>query len=287
MPQGALTIRKATAEDFERVYPLLQSFADPPIAKEVWRKIFFIPWKSPEDFCGYVLLKDEDVKGYLGLLFSERQIEGRLVKFCNMTSWIVSEECRGQSLPMLLQALKLKDCIVTNFTASPTVAKILVKLGFTEFSVDQLVLFPVPSLGTRGRDCIFALEEIRGELTGDALRIFEDHQALDCEHLLLRSNKGDCYVILKRTKRKNLSFAKVHYLGNAEVFHDCMETLIARICFRLKVFGVMVDERYTGGRKFKGSVKYPHQRKAYFKSDTIGDEKLIDTAYSELVVLHN
>ena len=282
-------IRKAVSADFDQVYPLLHGFGDSPIAKESWKKIFVTPWKTTEDFCGYLLLSDGEVKGYLGLFFSQRIINQQAEKFCNMTSWIVDEACRSQSLKMLLEVLKLKDYTLTNFTASPTVATILRKLGFTEFAVHQRVLLPLPRFAfkQRGQRCDFDARLIRSKLSGEDLQIFTDHQGLDCRHLLLQSDRGDCYVVLKNTERKQLPWAKVHYLSNAQVFHECMESLIAGICFRLRVCGLMVDERYVEGYRFRASLSYPHQRRAYFKSNSLVDKNLIDTLYSEVVILHD
>lgn len=283
------TIRKAVSEDFERVYPILGRFGDSPIPKEVWKKIFVTPWKSREDFCGYLLLHEDKVKGYLGVIFSERILNGEPHRLCNMTSWIVDEDCRDKSLLLLLELLKLKDFTLTNFTASETVAVILRKLGFKEFPVDQRVLLPIPGFGSQRRrlGCDYDLPVIKSRLTDEDLRIFNDHQGLNCQHLLLHADTRQCYVILKKTKRKGLTFAKVHYLSRADVFHECLEVLVARICLRLGVFGLMVDERYVVGHQFRGSVRYPHQRKGYFKSKDLVNENLIDTIYSELVVLHN
>jgi len=283
------TIRKAVSADFEQVYPLLHGFGDSPIAKDDWKKIFVTPWKTTEDFCGYVLLRDDEVKGYLGLVFSERLLNNRAEKFCNMTSWIVAPDSRSQSLKMLLEVLKLKDYTLTNFTASPTVATILSKLGFTEFAVHQRVLLPLPRLPLtrRALRCEFDASAIKSKLSDENLRIFNDHAQLDCRHLLLQSDRGDCYVVLKNIVRKRLTWAKVHYLSNRQIFHECMENLIARICFRLRVCGVMVDERYVEGYRFRTSVSYPHQRRAYFKSNSVTDQNLIDTLYSEVVILHD
>ena len=280
------TIRKAVSEDFDRVYPLFHGFTGPPLSKDKWQKIFVTPWHTAEDFCGYLLLKDNEVVGYLGLLFSERIINEQVEKFCNMTSWIVNEDCRGQSISMLLELLKLKEYTLTNFTASPTVARILSKLGFNEFRVDHRVLLPIPTLAASG-ECGFDLHVIQSKLKGVDSKIFADHQGVDCDHLLLQSETGDCYVVLKKTKRRKLTFARVHYLSNADVFNECIESLTARICLRLRVFGVMVDERYIAGRRFWNSVSYPHQRKAYFKSNSVLESRLIDTLYSEVVILHD
>jgi hypothetical protein len=284
------TIERATAGDFERVYPRLrQGFGD-TFAKEEWRKIFVSPWPSPEDFCGYMLLKDGQVKGYLGLIFSRRTFDGRVEKFCNLTSWWVSEDCRSQSLRLMLEALKLKGYTFTNLTASPTVESLLPRLGFRAFEVHQQVVLPYPNLisGVRGCACLFEPEDIRARLDESDRAIFDDHRPLGCEHLLLRSGAGDCYVVLKKTWRKRLPFAKVHYLSRPEVFAACVERMAVKICLRLRVCGVMVDERYLRGRKLRRGVRYPHQRRAYFKTGSSAlDETQIDTLYSELVVLHN
>src|SRR6266852_5229016 len=144
------TITKAVSQDFERVYPLFNGFGDSPIAKEDWKKLFLSPWTTEEDFCGYLLLQDGDVKGYLGVIFSRRLLNNKTEKLCNMTSWIVNQDCRSKSLWLILELLKLEDYTLTNFTASPTVAAILSKLGFKEFSVDQRVFLPLPHFALPG-----------------------------------------------------------------------------------------------------------------------------------------
>jgi len=284
------TIEKAGSEDFEKVYPQLRESFGNSLPKEQWRKIFVSPWKNPEDFCGYMLVKDAQVKGYLGLLFSSRIINGEVEKFCNMTSWCVSEEYRSQSVSLLFQALKLRDYTFTNFTASPIVAALLLRLGFTEFEVHQQVLLPLPGFSLSSSGCTYEFEpnKIRSALSESDRIIFDDHQHLDCVHLLLRSNKGYSYVVLKKTRRKRLPFAKVHYVNHVGLFVACIETLIARICLRLGVLGLMIDERYLRNHRLRTGIHYAHQRKAYFKSSSATlDKAQIDTLYSELVVLHN
>lgn len=282
-------IERATTEDFERVYLLLLKFNATDISKEEWRKLFTKHWKSPEDFYGHIIVKDGEVKGFLGLIFSNRIFNGEVYKFCNITSWIVDEDCRSQSLFLLLEMLKLKNYTFTNFTASNAVAAVLVKLGFKEFEVNQQVLLPAPNLFLRGGgySCEFDLQKIREQLNENERTIFDDHRNLGCEHLLLKSNNGYAYVVLKKTQRRNIPFAKVHYLSDAEHFVGGIEKFIIRVCRRLKIFGVMVDERYLGDYKIGKSIRYRHQRKAYYKPSSEALEAAqIDTLYSELVVLY-
>ena len=283
-------VERATTKDFERVYPQLQKFNSAELSKEDWKRLFVNYWKSPEDFCGHILVKDGAVKGFLGLIFSNRIYNGEVHKFCNLTSWIVDEDCRNQSVFLLLEALKLKDYTFTNFTASQTVAVLVKRLGFEEFEVNQQIIPPIPKFALKKRACAceFDLQKIRSDLNVNEQTIFDDHQQLDCRHLLLKSNDGYAYVILKKTHRRNIPIAKVHYISDAGYFVECAEKFVVKICLRLKVLGVMVDERYLGGYRLRRSIRYPQQRKGYFKSNSKTlNKNQIDTLYSELVVLFN
>ncbi len=283
-------VEKATTKDFERVYPQLQKFDSAELSREDWKRLFVNYWKSPEDFCGYMLIKDEEVKGFLGLIFSNRLFNAEVHKFCNLTSWIVDEDCRNQSVFLLLEALKLKDYTFTNFTASQTVAVLVKRLGFEEFEVNQQIIPPIPNFALKKRNCVceFDVQKIRPELNDNERTIFDDHQQLDCRHLLLKSNAGYAYVILKKTHRRNIPIAKVHYVSDAGYFVEWAEKFAAKICLHLKVLGVMVDERYLGDYRPRFGINYPHQRKGYFKSTSKTlNKNQIDTLYSELVVLFN
>ena len=284
---GQVIIKKAFSEDFERVYPLLLDFNLPNISREEWRRLFSNTWQSPEDHCGYLLLQDEEVKGYLGLLFSRRRINGRVQKVCNMTSWIVREDCRSQSLRLLLEVLKLKDYTITNFTPSQTVAAILRKLGFAEMTLDQRLLFPLPRLAmSRQRySCDFDLEKIRGKLNQTDQTIFADHQQVNCRHFLVSDGTDYCYVIVKNKVHRHLPFARVHYLSNRTLFLEALDSVRTRICRTLKTAGLMIDERYLGDTTPRLSRKY-QGGPAFFKSESLGKND-IDTLYSEVVLLHD
>jgi len=286
-----LKIEKVTTEDFERVYPQLQKFNSAEVSKEDWRKLFVKYWESPEDFCGYMLVKDGEVKGFLGLIFSRRILDGEVHKFCNMTSWIVDADARSHSIFLLLETLKLKGYTFTNFSASDTVGAVLSKLGFKGFEVNQWVLPPLPNLFLQGRGytCQLDLGKIRLELNENDRIIFDDHKNLGCEHVLLKERAGGyAYVILRKTQRRNIPLAKVQYVSNGEHFAKAFEKFIVKICLRIKALGVMGDDRYLGNYKLRKSIRYPHPRKAYFKPnpETL-DVNRIDTLYSELVVLYN
>jgi hypothetical protein len=284
---GALQVERATTKDFERVYPLLLDFNIARLSRENWRRLFTNDWQDPEGYCGYLLVQDGDVKGYLGLLFSTREINDRVEKFCNMTSWIVRAECRNQSLRLLLELLKLKEYTITNFTASPTVAAILRKLGFAEMKMDQRLVFPFPGLGlSQSRYCCSAdLEQIRQFLNPGDQAIFDDHQGFNCRHALISNDAGYCYLVVKNRVYRHLPFARIHYLSNRALFFEALDSVRTGLCRKLKIAGLMIDKRYLGTRMLRFSRDY-QGGPAFFKSKSLAKND-IDTIYSEVVLLHD
>lgn len=284
---SVFTVEKATSKDFERIHPLLLRFNVPRITKADWRKIFTNHWDAPEGFCGYMLLKNGTAKGYLGAIFSRRVIDGEVEKFCNMTSWIVDKDCRGQSLALILELLKLKQYTITNFTPSRNVSAILQKLGFTPIETQQQLVPTVPSLVLKKGDyrCEFDLAVISKKLNDEDLRIFRDHQNFDCEHVLILSGDDYCYLLVKKVYRRRLPFANVHYLSNLTLLASAMDSVKLKICLNLQVVGLVVAERYLNGHQFKHARKYPIEHAAFYKSAKLSPGK-IDTLYSEMILLH-
>ena len=51
-----------------------------------WRRIFDYRWERDKDYCGLTLKVADRTVGFIGLIFSRRRINGRVEKFCNLTS---------------------------------------------------------------------------------------------------------------------------------------------------------------------------------------------------------
>ncbi|MGH3580624.1 MAG: hypothetical protein ACRDUB_03500, partial [Mycobacterium sp.] len=57
-----------------------------------------VPWKGEAPNRGFMLRDDHRVVGTLLALYSERLMEGRVERFCNMGSWCVLPDYRSRSL---------------------------------------------------------------------------------------------------------------------------------------------------------------------------------------------
>ena len=135
-------VSKVSIQHFDIIFPLLNSF-DNSHSKEQWKHIFQQPFNNGEDNCGYALFDDEKVVGFLGYIYSEKLIGNKLNKFCNLTTWVVDEEYRNNSLQLIYPILKMKDYCITNYIPAKNVYDVSKKLGFKDLDVFENIILPV------------------------------------------------------------------------------------------------------------------------------------------------
>lgn len=61
---------------FEEIHQLLLDFNNSDITKDDWRNLFSHSWKGDDDQYGYVLVDGGKIVGFLGTIFSEREVDG-------------------------------------------------------------------------------------------------------------------------------------------------------------------------------------------------------------------
>ena len=128
-------VRKAVALDFEKTYPLFAKFKNYRLLKGDWQQLFTDHWKSNEGYIGYVLEDRERIIGFLGFMFSSRVLNDKQEKFCNLTTWVVDERFRNESLYLIIPVLKLTDYTLTIHSASKETYAAFKKIGFLDYSV--------------------------------------------------------------------------------------------------------------------------------------------------------
>lgn len=277
-------VEKVYANDFERIYPLLCEFEGNPRGKDQWKRLFTRHWDCEEDLCGYALMEGNEIVGFLGLIFSERLIDAKKQKFCNISIWMVRSEFRNKSLNLIYPLIKQNEYVLTNFTGSKDVYAIFKGLGFKDYASHVLIVPPLPYFNPLAPKISLEWdrETIVKELKAEALKVFQDHSHFQCIHLLLRTESGNCYLILKKTKKKRLLFAQIHYISDGGVFGRFIGRDSFTICRKLKVAGLLIDDKFDKisiGPCLR--VRWPQPRT--YKSDGIPREK-IDSLYSELMI---
>jgi hypothetical protein len=279
-------VRKAFAEDFERVYPLFMGFREPRPDKETFRQLFVRRWDGNEDHFGCILEDDGKPVGFLGTVHSTRSIDGRPERFCNLSCWIVEKDYRTEGLSLLFNVLKEKDTTFTNFTGVK-VAPILKHFGFSPLDEFSKILLPLPRPSALGCDCKVRLdaESFESQLDDADLRIYQDHLPFKFTHVLLSADNGYSYLIVQKVRRKRLPVAEVHYLSQLDSFLQHAPHLLPSLCLKLGVTGLLVGEHFLRGRVVRPALTIPQRLPRLFRSASVSAEEM-DTLYSELQVLN-
>lgn len=272
-------IRKAYRSDFERLTPLFSGFRNPPPRQHLMN-LFRPRWNSPEMHCGYIMEEDGRAVGFLGTIFSRRPTPRGEQTFCNLSLWHVLPEYRSESLLLLMQVLRMQDVTITNFTGNK-VAPILRKFGFRQVDERFMVALPLPAFSVRTVVLLDDPAAMRPYLSGPALQVLDDHTGLPCHHLMIRKGAGVCHLLYNLVKKKGLPVLQVLYLSDADFFFQNLGAVCARICFSMKLAGVMVGDHLVGDRFLPGALWVKQKEAHLFRSQCL-DRYDIDLAYSEI-----
>lgn len=286
MPQ----VSKVTQDHFQLVYPLLKKFDDSH-SKEQWMNIFSQPFNNGEDHCGYMLLEEGEIVGFLGYIFSKKIVDNKTVKFCNLTTWIVEDDYRNSSLALIYPVLKMKDYCVTNFIPAKNVYYISKKLGFKDLEACARITIPVFNpFKAIFYHCKFItntaniINELSSIKEGYLITIINDHKKYSCHFILLKSKTETCLVLFTKVKRKNLPLAYIHFISNHNMFFKYFDQLKFKLWFHYKLLGPIIEERNMHGHRvfsIKERFTYPQ----IFMSKTV-NKMSIDNLYSELIMLN-
>lgn len=251
-----ITLRDATADDFDTVYPLLQGFTSTNLGREDWRAIFGAPFRSPADYIGYLLRDEDKAVGYMGCIFSRRSIRGIEFDFCNLSSWIVLPEYRKYSILFMRRLAELDQCVLTSLTPCEKVYNLFTRSGFVQVENRFLAMPPLPfgSLHEPSVRLTMDYGELARRLTGDSLRNFNDHLGLDCRQFLAESGSETCHIVCtKRYKRspglrlRSIPVAVVHHASNPALMARCLGSITRKLCLRMRAALVVADSRFIGG----------------------------------------
>jgi hypothetical protein len=289
-----VTVTKAYADDFEKVYDLLKDYWTPEqVSKETWNQLFVKSWDSPEDYFGYLISDQDKVVGFVATIFSKRVINGQKYKFCSLSSWVVRKGYREHKMLVQDAILELNDYTITILSATQRTSQLNREIGYSLLDNYQRLVFPVPTSRSlfldkaSGFRVLYGHAEIAGQLGPDELIIFNDHKKYNCTHVLVSTAKGNSYAILKSNpiyfKGIKLPFMRLDYLSNRDIFFEFFERIKISVCWTLKLVGLIIFERFLPKQELPYSIRRPMYATLY-KSKLL-EPKDIDNLYSEYYLL--
>jgi len=280
---GRVTVVAIQRGDLDRVGRFLHENLNGRISSEGWADAAIPPWRVDSPNHGFALVDDGRIVGAYLAFYSNRMIDAREERFCNLAAWCVLPTHRLYSLQLLKALLSQQNYHFTDLSPSGNTIAINERLRFKllETSAALMLNFPVPTWRGQFR-LISDADPIASVLEGPTLRIYRDHQhARGARHVVITSGSEHCYVMFRRDRRKNLSlFASVLHVSHPPLFLKAARTFGRHLLFRYGIPFTLLESRIVGTLP-TGVVRLRRIRPKMFRSDKLRANQ-IDYLYSEL-----
>jgi hypothetical protein len=273
---------------FEEVYPLLRQFPRQNLTKDLWRRMLFDqPWPVEEPHRGYALIDHGRVVGFMGTMFSRRQVRGERVRVCNLSSWIVDAAYRALSLELLRPVLALREYTVVSPSPNAVAHPIYVRLGFGVLEDSQWLIAPLASprqiAGAIGTTLITDPERMRPRLDPAGQEIHDHLRGTVAGEALLLARGGPCHIVATASPWKGRwRLAHVQYASNWGAFWDHAPRFAGAFLRTLGTVGLRVDGRHAAGRTPAFAVRRRMALPTLYLPGAAGiAPDLVDGLYSE------
>jgi hypothetical protein len=273
-----------TDADAMPVGEFLNRNLNPNVSAEHWARSIDVPWSVDRPNGGFMLLDGDDTVVGVNLAFySDREIDGRRERFCNLGSWCVLPEHRFHSLRLLRALLAQDGYHFTDLSPSGNVLGVNERLGFRFLDNAAVIVPAVPFPSRPGRDVVSADPAvIERTLTGDALELYRDHAATAARHLVLARDGEWCYVVWRKDRcRQVRAFASILYASNPDLLRRMAGPLGRHLLVRDGVLAMIIEQRIAD-RPRRLAIPLESRRRKMFRSPRLGPAQ-IDYLYSELV----
>ncbi|NJD21022.1 MAG: hypothetical protein FIA95_17270 [Gemmatimonadetes bacterium] len=280
-------LRPVYPDMFQEVHDSLLVRLDPRRPVEEWRRLFEPGWSRPEEHVGRALYDGSRMVGFVGLLFAECMLRGRMERLCNVHSWIVLDEYRGDAMYLVLALRKQRRYTVTNMSPNDQVKEIFLRMGFEILEDRVLIMRPPLSpngfRAPRGSRVASDREAMSSLLDEADARVYRDHAAVG-NHLVMETGAGRCYGAYHVRRRRRLRTARFHHISNPAVFVQGLPALRPWLLRRHGVVIVECDPRMLHGLEVPYSFSIAKRFPRLFTSPSL-DRFSVPSLYSELLLL--
>jgi hypothetical protein len=271
-----------TDADVPAVAVLLHEHLNARLSVADWARSIAPTWPVDAPNHGFLLRDGDRVVGaYLGF-YSERRIDGRPERFCNLGAWCVEPEYRQHGVRLLRAMLGQEGYTFTDLSPSGAVVPLNVRLKFQFLEPETALL---PNLPWPGRGAVVSEPARVAELLrGDDLRLYRHHAgARAARHVVLVRGDESCYVVFRRDRYKRLPvFASVLHVSNRDLFRRMARPFARHLLLRHGLLGMLAELRVVGQRPRPSVLLRKPPRPRMFRSAHLRPDQ-IDYLYSELV----
>jgi hypothetical protein len=280
----AVSLQPITDADARRVGEFLNAHLNPRVSAAHWVHAIRVPWAVDKPNSGFMLLDGDTVVGAHLAFYSERAIDGRPERFCNLGAWCVLEEHRFHGLRLLKALLAQEGYHFTDLSPSGNVVALNHRLQFRSLDTAVAVVPNLPWPSRPGRDVISSDPALMERtLRGEQLDLYRDHVgAAAGRHVVLIRGDEWCYVVFRKDRRKGIPvFASLLHVSHPDLLRRMAGPFARHLLLHHGALATFAEQRVAQHRpRLSLALRSPRQK--MFRSPHL-EPAQIDYLYSELV----
>lgn len=279
-------VRPIRENDAVAVSAFLHTRLNAHVNPAAWQAVLSPPWSAEAPNHGFQLLAGDRIVGAYVAVYSERDIDGELRRFCNLAAFCVLEDYRTHSVRLMRAILAQKEFEFTDFSPSGNVKALNERLGFAALDTATRLAPNLPRLPRRGLTVSDDPSVVAGVLTGQDARVYRDHLgAPAARHIVVLAGGEYAYLIVRKDRRKRLPlFSSPLYVGGSRsLLRSGWPQVGSHLLIRHGALATLAERRMLGFVPGLG-IDLDNPRAKMFRSRTVPGEA-IDYLYSELTLL--
>jgi hypothetical protein len=284
----AVSIRSISDDDLADVAEFFHTNLNKRVPAAAWVDAFTPSWTCEQPNHGFMLVDDlGEVVGAYGALYSDRTVEGRRERICNLAAWSVREDQRVHSLRLVKALLAQDGYTFTDLSPSGNVVPLNRRLGFTELDTTTVLVPTLPWPMTGGVRVSSDPDVVRDTLTGDQVDLYRDHVGLAAgRHMVVIDGDRWCWVVFRMDRRKKLPpvFASILHVSDRALFRRRIRAIGAHLLLHHRAVAMLAERRVTGRLPVRPTFTLASPRRKMFLSSTMSADQ-VDYFYSELMCL--
>lgn len=286
MDREKIEVRPIAVEDARAIAGFLHDELNSRVSPAAWGAVLAPPWGTAAPNHGFQLIVGAKIVGAYVAVYSDREIDGALRRFCNLAAFCVLEDYRGHSFRLIRAILAQPGFEFTDFSPSGNVVALNERLGFAALDTATRLAPNLPRLPRRGLTVTDDPAVIQEVLTGPDARVYRDHRdAPAARHIVAQTQGKYGYLVVRKDRRKRLPlFASPLYVGgDRAVLRSAWPQIGSHLLFRHAALATLAEARVLGFVPKLG-VDLSAVRAKMLRSKTVRAES-IDYLYSELTLL--
>jgi GNAT superfamily N-acetyltransferase len=203
-------VRPAGDADIEPVAALLHERMNPRIPLARWRLLLDYPWRPASVERGWLVEDRGRVVGFMGTIYSDRPVVGRMRRFCDLSSWYLLADYRGDGTgdALLRAGMAQPDVTYATMTARRATGRKIRALGFAVLDATRSLFPPRQGRDRATLDCLGDPAAIREHLTRSQQSVFDAHRGFDVHHALV-GDPGLWLVYQRKLKGDSVAYHEI------------------------------------------------------------------------------